>query len=239
VSQDDVGRQFVGMDLHRRRPRCPRGPSHARWCRSSAVAAQRHAGVGVVRSGRPRCLSGGQQRDNGDRLAAVRAVAFGSTAPAAALCVLARCLRRLGVGGGRARLCGTAARSRSAVSGPVPGTGSSRSGRRAGQETLEFTAARSVAAAFWWCRSRRRPQMRVVREPDPAVVDERVDHRRPNRLAVVRLPLAVQIGTDGLAVMTGMPRDRRDRPARRASACASSPHVSIQTPPSDNDHRRP
>ena len=62
---------------------------------------------------------------------------------------------------------------------------------------------------------RRRPQMRVIGQPLPAVVEE-VGHRlRPGRVALTRTALAVQIRTDRLAVMPEMSGDRADRPTPR------------------------
>jgi hypothetical protein len=59
---------------------------------------------------------------------------------------------------------------------------------------------------------RRRPQMRIIDQPLPAV-DEEILHRlRPGRLALTRTALAVQIRTDRLAVMAEMVGERGDRP---------------------------
>jgi hypothetical protein len=63
---------------------------------------------------------------------------------------------------------------------------------------------------------RRRPQMRIIIEPLPAIRQE-VGHRlRPSRLALTRHPFAVQIRPDRLAVMTEMSGDRADRPPLRS-----------------------
>lgn len=63
---------------------------------------------------------------------------------------------------------------------------------------------------------RRRPHMRVIPEPDPAVLDERPDHRRCRPDTLLGLPLAIEVGTDRLTVMAKMPGDRRDRPTSPA-----------------------
>jgi hypothetical protein len=53
----------------------------------------------------------------------------------------------------------------------------------------------------------------VVGQPDPAVVQERLDQRGPGALPPPRLTLAGQLSPDRLAVYAQMAGDRRDRPA--------------------------
>jgi hypothetical protein len=55
--------------------------------------------------------------------------------------------------------------------------------------------------------------MRIVSQPDPAVIQERLDHRRRRPGPPLGLPMAIQIGPDRLAVMAQVPGDGRDRPA--------------------------
>lgn len=60
---------------------------------------------------------------------------------------------------------------------------------------------------------RRRPQVRVIGQSNPAVFEERVDQRRLRALPPSRLALAGQIRAHRLAVHAQVPGDRRDRPA--------------------------
>jgi hypothetical protein len=73
------------------------------------------------------------------------------------------------------------------------------------------------------------PQVRVLGQPFPAVVDERLERIRFTALALPGDPAAVQIGADGLAVMAQVPGDRGDRPAPavQRTASTSSSRVSM------------
>jgi hypothetical protein len=62
---------------------------------------------------------------------------------------------------------------------------------------------------------RGQPQVRIVSQPLTAVVDELRQPLRPRRRPLTRTARAVQIGADGLAVMTGVGGDRADRPPLR------------------------
>jgi hypothetical protein len=70
-----------------------------------------------------------------------------------------------------------------------------------------------VAEAADLVEQRRRPQVRVLDQPQPAVLGEPVEHVRTGRSADAGLPVTGEVGPDGLAVVAGVPGDRRDRPA--------------------------
>ena len=54
--------------------------------------------------------------------------------------------------------------------------------------------------------------MRILDQPQPAVLQERFRHRRFPPHPDLGDPPALEVGADGLAVMTEMSGDRRDRP---------------------------
>ncbi len=54
--------------------------------------------------------------------------------------------------------------------------------------------------------------MRVIGQPDPAVLDERLDHQRFRALALPRCSLPGQIRPNSLAIHPEMTSDRRYRP---------------------------
>src|SRR6185312_15398658 len=60
---------------------------------------------------------------------------------------------------------------------------------------------------------RGRPQVRVLAQPFPAVADERLERIRLGPPALAGDPAPLQVGADGLAVMSQVSGDRRDRPA--------------------------
>jgi hypothetical protein len=55
--------------------------------------------------------------------------------------------------------------------------------------------------------------MRVVGQPDPAVLDERVDQIRHRLASRPRLAHPVQVRPDRFPIMAEVPRDRGDRPS--------------------------
>jgi hypothetical protein len=63
---------------------------------------------------------------------------------------------------------------------------------------------------------RHRPQMRILDQPFPAEVNERIEQLRTCPSAHARDAFAVQIRADRFAVMAEMASDRRDRPASLA-----------------------
>ena len=80
-----------------------------------------------------------------------------------------------------------------------------------------------VAERDDFVEQRQRPQMRVLDEAFPAVVDEHVEPIDTGRSADVGDTIAGQIGADRLAVAAEMTGDRRDRPALLGgSACVST-----------------
>jgi hypothetical protein len=74
--------------------------------------------------------------------------------------------------------------------------------------------------------------MRVIGQPDPAVLHKRSHDIRAPAGPPPRLPVPAQIRADRLAVMTQVPGDRRDRPAPPAQRMRLhiASHESIQAP---------
>jgi hypothetical protein len=64
--------------------------------------------------------------------------------------------------------------------------------------------------------------VRILGQPQPAVLQERLGQRRLMTHPRLGDPPALEVGADGLAVMAQMPGDRRDRPALLARSTPTS-----------------
>jgi len=58
----------------------------------------------------------------------------------------------------------------------------------------------------------RGPQVRIISQPQPAVLDERIDQIRHRLSPRTRLTNPIQIRPNGFSIMAKVPGDRRDRP---------------------------
>lgn len=54
--------------------------------------------------------------------------------------------------------------------------------------------------------------MRVISQPDPAIINERIEHQRRRPMALPRRSLTRQIRPNSLAIHPKMASDRRYRP---------------------------